>query len=95
MAMYLEVDGQRVGEVEGFKLDEPPRIQHWGPVWPHLRVPPPNTCSFTIKGVPPQQGMWINVVDDDGTPIHELQLLHIDTRMGLGSSTSTVKAKIL
>lgn len=94
-AMWLEVDGQRVGVVENFVIDEPPKKEHWGPTFVHHRVKAPDTCTFTIQGVPPRDGMWINLVDQAGTPLHEIQLLHIDTKMGLGSASSTVKAKLL
>lgn len=95
MRMWLEIDGERFGEIDNFKMDEPPKVVHWGPIFVHQRQPPPDTCSFTISGPPPRQGGWVNLVGEDGIPIHEIAMLSIDTRMGLGSATSTVKAKIL
>jgi hypothetical protein len=96
MAMWLVIDGTRVGEVHGFRVDEPPRQTTWGPIFVHMRTPPMDTCTFEIKGAPPsQQGIWVMIVDDDGAPLHEITILTVDTRMGLGSATSTVKARLL
>lgn len=95
MALFLEVDGQVVGEVRDFKMDDPPRTNHWGPIFVHQRTRPPDTCVFTMPVIPPMMGSWVKIVEDDGTTVHEIKLLHLDTKMGLGSSTTTVKAKVL
>mgnify|MGYP001005795768 CR=1 FL=1 len=92
---FLEVDGLRVGEVEDFRMDEPPKVQVWGPVWPHLRQKAPDTCSFVVRGIPPQQGAWNVIVDEEGLPVHEIRFVHIDTRMALGGATNHVKAQVL
>lgn len=95
MKLFLEVDGQRLGEACDFAMDEPPKSNHWGPVFVHHRVKAPDTASFILRGVPPQGGAWIQLVDEDGTPVHEVQIVRMDTKMALGGAATTVKVQIL
>lgn len=93
MALFLEVDGQQVCEVENFKIHKPESGGGWG-----SRYGPPkaksNLCSFTMKSVPPQGG-WINLVDEEGTPVHEIEMKKVDTQLALGGAVVTVTAELV